>query len=146
MLLIKPKMRIVVHFSDEKDPYKKHGDLFIEFPNYEQLITYEIDLYYLEILKRNYHYAYLAVSDINLLQSLKKEIRIFSSIAEIYNSHHNCDVISVILKRKPDHRKEYLQKEGALSNNKGKIQEFMVSYLSGIVGHNQDKLLLIDKD
>lgn len=146
MLLLKPLTRIVIHYLDEKNPYKKHGDLFVEIPNQENLITFEIDFSYLEILKKNYYYAYLTVNNLNLLQNLTKEILVYSSITDVYNKHQNCDIITVPLKRKPDHRKEYLKKEGILSDSKGKIEEFMVTTLSGIVSYTRDSLLLIDKD
>jgi len=145
MLAIRPKLRVVVHFLDKNDPYKRHGDLFIEFPNYNNLITFEIESYYLEILKKQYKYYYLITQDRNLQNYIGPDLPVLNSLNEIYQKHSNCDIIKVPLKRKEDHRKEYLTKEGEL-NGKGKIENFTLSYLSGIVFDSNDCLIIIDYD
>jgi hypothetical protein len=145
MLAIRPKLRIVVHYLNNKDPYKRHGDLFIEFPKYDKLITFEIDAYFLEILKKQYKYYYLITQDKNLENYLTPDLPILGSIENVYQKHSNCDIIKVPLKRKEDHRKEYLSKEGEL-NGKGKVENFTLSYLSGIIFGNTDTLIIVDYD
>ncbi len=145
MLVVRPRLRIVEHYLDPKNPYKRHGDLFIELPKYEKLITYEIDPYYLEFLKKQYKYYYLLTQDKNLLNYVTEAVPVLNSKHDIYNKHHNCDIITVFLKRKEDHRKEYLHIEGDL-NNKGKVENFTVSHLSGIIINNIDALIVVDYD
>ncbi|MFN3605337.1 MAG: hypothetical protein ACK4UJ_11575 [Leptonema sp. (in: bacteria)] len=145
MLILRPLFRIVIHYLDDQNPFKRHGDLFIDFPNLDTLITFEIDSYYLEILKKKYDYVYLLMQDINILGN-SKEIPLYSNITEIYNKHHGCDILNIPLKRKVDHRKEYLRKEGILPNEKGKIEQFMISNINGIVLYKNDQLILIDKE
>lgn len=145
MLAVRPKIRMVIHFLDNKDLYKRHGDLFIDFPKYEKLITFEVDAYYLEILKKQYKYYYLILQDKNLERYINPDVPILKSINEIYQRHSNCDIIKVPLKRKEDHRREYLSKEGEVKE-KGKIENFTFSYLSGIVFGDSDFLIIIDYD
>lgn len=146
MLVLKPSIRLVIHYIDSNDIYKRHGDLFVEIPQFPELITYEVERDYLEILKKDYHKIYLAIQDKNIAEALDKEIRFFNSLEEVYNLHSNCDIIKIPLKRKQNHRKEYLQKEGVLSNGKGKIENFLISKIDGFVLHKMDTLVLIDKD
>ncbi|GIX41638.1 MAG: hypothetical protein KatS3mg129_1371 [Leptospiraceae bacterium] len=145
MLAIRPKIRMVIHFLDNKDLYKRHGDLFIDFPKYDKLITFEVDAYYLEILKKQYNYYYLILQDKNLERYINPDVPILESINDIYQRHSNCDIIKVPLKRKEDHRREYLTKVGEV-NGKGKIENFTFSYLSGIVFGDSDFLIIIDYD
>ncbi|MCS7206083.1 MAG: hypothetical protein NZ853_10340 [Leptospiraceae bacterium] len=146
MLLVRPKFRIAIHYTDPKDIYKRHGDLFVEFPKYPDLVTFEIDPYYLEFLKNQYKFYYLIVSDGKLKSYLDKDVPIMESRQSIYEKHYNCDFIRVSLKRKQDHRKEYLQKEGEVSNHRGRVETFTISYLSGIVFSDMDELLIVDYD
>lgn len=145
MLVIKPRLRIVKHYLDKKNPYKKHGDLFIELPKYDKLITFEIESYYLEFLKKQYKYYYLLTQDKNLLNYISNVIPVLSSKQDIYNKHHNCDFITVQLKRKEDHRKDYMQIEGDI-DHKGKVENFTISYISGIIFDNIDALIIVDYD
>lgn len=145
MLVMKPRLRIIKHYLDKHNPYIKHGDLFIELPKYEKLITFEIESYYLEFLKNQYKYYYLITQDKNLSNYISNVIPVLNSKLEIYNKHHNCDFITVSLKRKEDHRKEYLHIEGEI-NNKGVVENFTISYLSGIIFDNSDALIIVDYD
>lgn len=146
MLILKPSIRLVIHYTDANDIYKRHGDLFIEIPQFSELITYEVEPYYLEILKKNYYKIYLSIQDKNIVEAIDKEIKFFNSIEEVYDVHSNCDIIKIPLKRKQNHRKEYLQKEGILSNDKGKIENFFISKIDGFIFSTIDSLILIDKD
>ncbi len=145
MLALKIPLRIVIHYLSEKNIFEKHGDLFISFPNKEKLITFEIDRYYLEFIKKHYQNFYLMTPDIQLTQNSHPFLKVYDNIFDVMNQHHNCDVIKIPLKRKNDHNKEYLIKEGTTNTRKGFVKEFTNSYLSGIIKGNQDLLLLIDK-
>ncbi len=145
MLLVKPKFRLVIHYIDKHDNYKRHGDLFLELPKYDKLITYEVDPYYLEILKKKYKYYYFITQDLNIKNYLNMDIPQYNSIQEIYNKHHQCDIFRIPITRKEDHRKDYLKIEGDL-NNKGRLEEFTQSYLHGIVFNNMDAILVVDYD
>lgn len=148
MLLVKPKLKIVIHYQNEKDIYKRHGDVFIDLPKYHSLVTFEMEPYYLEFLKRQYKYYYIEIQDENLKQYVDKELPVLQSLNEIYEKHHNCDFIRIGLKRKQDHRKEYIEdyQEKAVSNNRGRVVTFTQAVISGIIFGKVDQLIVVDYD
>ncbi len=141
MLLSKPAFRIAAHTLPD---YQRHGDLFLELPGRDRLLTYELNGILLDLIQKDVGRAYLMLADPQLEGELRSHFEVFDSVEDIAERCSAVSIRKVPLKRKPDHRKMYMSYSGRVET-RGVLEDFLRGRIEGFVFGDEDALLLIDQ-
>ncbi len=141
MLLSKPSFRIAAHTLPD---YQRHGDLFIELPGHERLMTYELNGVLLDLIKKDVDRVYLMLADRGLESELRSQFEVFDSVEAVMASCSAVSMRKVPLKRKADHRKMYMSYSGRVET-RGVLEEFLRGRIDGFVFGSEDALIVVDR-
>jgi len=138
MLLSKPAYRIAAHTLPD---FRRHGDFFIELPEQDRLITFEMDGVLLDLLTKQNDRLYLMLSDRTFEAELSRHFEIFDSVMTIMKQSGVHSVRKVALKRKADHRKMYMNYSGKVET-RGVLENFSQGLLEGFLFGDEDALFV----
>jgi hypothetical protein len=140
MLLSKPSFRIAAHTLPD---YRRHGDLFIELPGHERLLTFEMDGVLLDLLKKDLDRVYLMLADRSLESELRSQFEVFDSLESLIERVSPVAIRKVALKRKEDHRKMYMSYTGRVET-RGSLEDFTRGRIDGFLFGAADTLIVVD--
>lgn len=140
MLRFKAPFRIAAHLLPD---LRRHGDLFVELPGRETLLTFEFDGVLLDLLREDFSGIYLVLSDRSLEPLLKKEYSVVDP-GRVFDSVTGGTIHRVPLRKKADHRGMYMTYSGRVET-KGFLHDFLRGKLDGFAFDGVDYLLVVNR-